>query len=215
MLNTYKLMSNLLVEENKKYTNEELVIKYQEKEDMRVLAELFCRNFPLYFNIYKKPAFYRLDSSDKVSIILEKLSVAINTWKVERNIRFITYSTHIMVMELVNKCNYYKHKVRNKIREISSSDILGTNKDEEETLDYEQVTSDTTIEQQFDLIELKYSIQNSNMSEREKMFCNIILDNPRITQQEIADIMKIGRQTVIKIKNRIGEKVLRLCTTNY
>ena len=213
MVSTYRLMSQVLLDSNKKFSNEELAIKYQENQEPSVLAEIFCRNFPEWVHMVNRPQFYNISNDDKVSIVLEKLNKALLYFDVTRGIKFTTYANKLIAMELYNKRGSLHRKGRDSIKcvqVVSSSEIegcVGSNELVEDTVSTLQFN-----ESEYEMIELKSSIYKSNMTEREKQMCMIILDNPGITDIEISELMKVHRHTVRNIRLGMKNKVLAVCT---
>lgn len=213
MVSTYRLMSQVLLDSNKKFSNEELAIKYQENQEPSVLAEIFCRNFPEWVHMVNRSQFYNISNDDKVSIVLEKLNTALLYFDITRGIKFTTYANKLIAMELYNKMYSLKRNGRDSMKcvhVVSSSeagDFVGSNELVEDTVSQLQFT-----ENQYDMIELKSSIYKSNMTEREKQMCMIILDNPGITDIEISEILKVHRHTVRHIRLGMKQKVLAVCT---
>lgn len=212
MVNTYRLMSQVLDAENKKFTNEELAIKYQEKQEPTVLAEIFCRNFPQWLHMASNLSFARMDNEDRVSVVLDKLNQALLTFDVAKGYRFTTYANKLIAMELKNRSNYFRHNKRDVVTCVSIVGESGEDDVENNTLVDKTIEGLQYEDTHFAELELRVAIQNSDMTEREKMVCNIILDNPGITDMEIADMMKVHRHTVRHLKIGMRQKVLQICT---
>lgn len=213
MVSTYRLMSQVLIEENKKFTNEELAIKYQEKQEPSVLAEIFCRNFPMWIKCANSSYFSRVPNDEKTSVVVERLNHAMLHFDITKGFKFTTYANKVIMMGLYREVQYFKH---------DSMDVANcvpiTNLTNENTNIDKGCLIDDTVEQLqyseelYDDVELRESIQNSNMKEREKLVCNIILDNPGITDIEIANMLKLHRHTIRKIKIDMRNKVMKICT---
>ena len=210
MVSTYRLMSQVLLDENKKYTNEELAVMYQRKKDPSVLAEIYCRNFPQWVHMVNKPKFYNILNDDKVSIVLCELDKALLHFDISKGFKFTTFANKFIAMGLYNKLEHVNRKNNAKLvqfvssSEFEESDIGVLVDDTIEELQY--------AEDRYSDIELKATIQMSNMREREKEICFIILDNPGITDIEIAGMLKVHRHTVSTIKHGMQQKLNFLCT---
>lgn len=205
-------MSQVLDTGNKKFTNEELAIKYQEKQEPTVLAEIFCRNFPQWLHMTSKFSFARMDNEDRVSVVLDKLNQALLTFDVAKGYKFTTYANKLIAMELKNKTNYFLHNKRDVVKCVSIVPESGDDDVENNALVDKTIGGLQYEDTHFAELELRVAIQNSDMTEREKMVCNIILDNPGITDMEIADMMKVHRHTVRHLKIGMRQKVLQICT---
>lgn len=210
MINTYRLMTKILVPENKKFTNEELAIMYQERTNASILAEIFCRNFSQWLFMVNKANFRNLDMADKVSIVLDRLDKALKSYDISKGFKFTTWGNKLILMELTNKNNYFKHALRSETVLVSINGASSPNED----LDINEINEnkaslivDSTIENEFNTIDLKVTINNSKLSDKEKLICNIIIDNPGITDLEISEMMKVHRHTVRNLKLGLRNKL--------
>lgn len=214
MVNTYRLMSKVLIPENGKYTNEELAIIYQENRNPSILAEIFCRNFSQWLFITNKRSFYRMDNEDKVSIVLDKLDKALTSFDITKGYKFTTYANRLIILELTNKKNYFNHYRRNDVLVSSLYENSGDDENYCKIENEASIITDFVNQNEIDMINLKQSIQESNLSEKEKLICDIILDNPGITDLEISDMMKVHRHTVRNLKLGLKSKIKNIIAYN-
>ena len=198
MVATYRLMSQILSDENKNLSNEELVAKYNKSFNPSVLAELFCKNFKLLCGWAFKPQYKsRIDKDDIVSYVLESLERAVKTYKPDSGCVFNTYLGRVVNLQLQWALNRLNHKGRAE-RVLSLDKFEEDNDNEDNEIGY--INYDNYG---LDLTNLYYTIDKSFLSDTDKQVCYIILENPRITEFEIADKLKCSRGKVHNIKNRL------------
>lgn len=205
MVSTYKLMSQVLVDEYKGLSNEELAKQYQVEENPSILAEVFCRNFKLLCGLAFKPQFkFYLDKDIIASDTVISLDKALRTFDINGDYKFMTYAGRVITLQLQWQLNRLNHKGRNE--QVFSID------------EFTQDTDDELFEDNFvkednfdiDLVNLYYDIDNSNLKDVEKQVCKIILTNPRITEREIGEKLNISRMSVHILKVKLREKLSKV-----
>ena len=209
MYNTYKLMRQIAFN-NCELTNEEIAVKYQQSQEPRLLATMFCRNYGLLTKIASNSCFYSLDKDEVASTILQKVNEALIKYDYSRCDTFVPFMKHIIELELFNKLNYFKHKGRDKV--VYSLEALVEKEDG-------QNFEDNFLEDDYDhsdSIDLNLSIFNdTSLSEKEKNLCRTIMENPDMTDIELAEKLNVHRHTIRNTKQRLAQKFSHFKTCLY
>lgn len=203
MIGTYKLLCQLRVEENFKLSNEELCKKYIDtKLNPTVLAELFCRNFNFWNNIACK--FSTLDSQEIASIILDRISHSAQCFDLSLGFKYLTFATKVILTQLYGMLNSSKNIYN--VKDIYSLDAMIERTDGN---NFEENFLVNTISE-YDKIDLIYTIINSDLSKNEKSMCLVIINNPGVNYNEIAEYLNIHRHTVRGLREKLQLKLKNL-----
>lgn len=185
MEETLKMMKTVIEGYEKDKSIKELLEVYKSKQTPNILAYLFVSNFGIIIKV--KNLFPLLDEQDVSSFSLQELDKAILNYDFNANCSFVTF----FVACLRNRLRTESESLYNHIRfanyntvDIDACFNLGDGKDiTDELEDY-----------------------NSNLSEKEKEHCNMLLSG--YTVKEIANLLNISTTCVYERSKKIGKKLL-------
>ncbi|SHH12209.1 RNA polymerase sporulation sigma factor SigE [Tepidibacter thalassicus] len=174
-------------------------------KDENVKSILIERNLRLVVYISRKFENTGLDIEDLISIGTIGLIKAVNTFKLDKNIKLATYASRCIENEILM---YLRKNSKKKVEvsfdeplnvdldgnELLLSDVLGTENDEiykliEEEIDKEllQIALDKLSNREKQIMELRFGLQNGN----EK------------TQKEVANILGISQSYISRLEKKI------------
>jgi DNA-binding NarL/FixJ family response regulator len=64
-----------------------------------------------------------------------------------------------------------------------------------------------TSDNQYSMVDVITTVNNSNLTENEKILCKAIINDPGITNNELADLLKCHRHTVRAVKHGLQNKL--------
>lgn len=188
---------------------EKLLQKLSEndEESKKILVE---RNLRLVVYIAKKFENTGMDLEDLISIGTIGLMKAINTFKLDKNIKLATYASRCIENEILMQLRRTT-KIKSEIsideplnkdgdgNELLLSDILGTD---------ENITS-KRIEDEVDKALLKIAIEHLNKREKDimKLRFGIEGNGKEKTQKEVADMMGISQSYISRLEKKIMKKM--------
>ena len=126
----------------------ELVTRFQTNNDTSAKSELIEHNLRLVMYIAKKFENYKLDLQDLVSVGAIGLIKAVDSYKLDKNIKLATYASRCIENEIL----MYLRKINKNINDVSLDDTL-VNDDEGNNLTLGEVIPDE--KKAYDEIELK------------------------------------------------------------
>lgn len=189
---------------------EEKLLQKLMLEDKNAKQILVERNLRLVVYIAKKFENTGIDFEDLISIGTIGLMKAINTFKIDKNIKLATYASRCIENEILMQLRR-NTKIKNEIsideplnkdgdgNELLLSDILGTDND---------VTS-KSIEDEVDMKLLKIAI--SKLDSREKYIMQLRFgidgDEKEKTQKEVADMLGISQSYISRLEKKIMNKM--------
>lgn len=202
MVSTFRLMSQIRQEQYKQLTNEQLVEEYKATTNQSMLAELFCKNFAYISRVVFQPVYSYIDNEDKISAVLSGIYNAASKFEPKRGYVFNTFMIQCIKGELNMQIAYLSYKKR-KSNGVCSLDGMY------EDMDGEAFEKNIIkpYDDSYDTIELINSIDNSNLSQDEKIMCKAIIQDSNITNLELADLLSCHRHTVRSIKNSLKNKL--------
>jgi RNA polymerase sporulation-specific sigma factor len=174
-------------------------------KDENVKSILIERNLRLVVYISRKFENTGLDIEDLISIGTIGLIKAVNTFKLDKNIKLATYASRCIENEILM---YLRKNSKKKVEvsfdeplnidldgnELLLSDVLGTENDEiykliEEEIDREllQIALDKLSSREKQIMELRFGLQSGN----EK------------TQKEVANILGISQSYISRLEKKI------------
>ncbi len=186
----------------------ELVNRFQKDRDGRAKAELIEHNLRLVMYIAKKFENYKLDLQDLVSVGAIGLIKAVDSYKVDKNIKLATYASRCIENEIL----MYLRKINKTLNDVSLDDTL-VNDDEGNNLTLGEVIPDDKMA--YDEIELKdqknYLLQSiEKLNEREKTIVCMrygLNGYDELTQKEVADSMNISQSYISRLEKKILHKL--------
>jgi len=204
MVDTYRLMNQIRLIDYSGKTNEELVALYQNTNDQSILAEMFCKNFKLFCSIVYQSNYRSIDNADKVDAVLQSLNKAMKYYNHDKVISFNTFVTRCIKSRLASHIQYLTQKRHQGI--TYSLDALRENTDNEE---YNKNIL-TEKDNSFDNVDFSVDFSLSDLSEREKLMCKLIMENPNISNCELSEALNCHRHTIAKEKKILQTKLAYL-----
>ena len=186
----------------------ELVKRFQEEQDISAKAKLIEHNLRLVMYIAKKFEGNKIDMQDLVSVGSVGLIKAVDSYKLDKNIKLATYASRCIENEIL----MYLRKANKTINDLSLDDGLISD-DEGNSLSLGEMIPDE--KQVYDEVELKdqksfllKSIEKLNKREKIIMCMRYGLNGyDELTQKEVADIMKISQSYISRLEKKILHKL--------
>ena len=186
----------------------ELVRDFQENKNERAKALLIEHNLRLVMYIAKRFESKKLDMQDLVSVGSIGLIKAVDSYKLDKNIKLATYASRCIENEIL----MYLRKVNKTINDLSLDDSLISD-DEGNSLSLGEIIPDDS--NPYDEVELKdqksYLLQSiDHLGHREKqiMYMRYGLNgHDELTQKEVADIMNISQSYISRLEKKILHKL--------
>jgi len=193
----------------------ELVVRFQEQNDLSAKSELIEHNLRLVMYIAKRFESQKLELPDLVSVGSIGLIKAVDSYKVDKNIKLATYASRCIENEIL----MYLRKVNKSINDLSLDDSL-VNDDEGNNLTLGEIIPDD--KQVYDEIELQdqknyllESIQKLTGREKKIMCMRYGLNGyDELTQKEVADSMNISQSYISRLEKKILNKLKREMNNN-
>lgn len=183
MYETYKLFSTIRVAKYSGLTNEQLALEYKKALAPEILAEMYCRNYPLWVRLSNQ--FPSLSNEDKVSIITEKLNIGMQKYTTS-NTLFISYIYTVIKNQFIVE---YRKTAR-------QFDCISVD-------DNDNGISDIPYsEENYKFVEFEDAIQKLNIPQRAKEMC-ILLGKYSCTQQDLAKMLGVSRGTICMYLNKL------------
>ena len=185
-----------------------LVKNFQENNDLSAKAKLIEHNLRLVMYIAKRFESKKLSLEDLVSVGSIGLIKAVDSYKLDKNIKLATYASRCIENEIL----MYLRKVNKSINDMSLDDILAGD-DEGNNLTLGETIPDP--KPAYENIELenekKYLLQCINtLNDREKriMCMRYGLNGfDEQTQKEVADTMNISQSYISRLEKKILNKL--------
>ncbi len=186
----------------------ELVIRFQEHNDLSAKSELVEHNLRLVMYIAKRFESQKLELPDLVSVGSIGLIKAVDSYKVDKNIKLATYASRCIENEIL----MYLRKVNKSINDLSLDDSL-VNDDEGNNLTLGEIIPDDKLV--YDEIELKdqkeYLLESiTKLNNREKKIMSMrygLNGYDELTQKEVADTMNISQSYISRLEKKILNKL--------
>ena len=193
----------------------ELVVRFQEHNDLSAKSALIEHNLRLVMYIAKRFESQKLELPDLVSIGSIGLIKAVDSYKSDKNIKLATYASRCIENEIL----MYLRKVNKSINDLSLDDSL-VNDDEGNNLTLGEIIPDE--KQVYDEIELKdqktfllESITKLNGREKKIMCMRYGLNGfDELTQKEVADTMNISQSYISRLEKKILNKLKKEMNNN-
>lgn len=193
----------------------DLVRAFQDKNDIHAKSLLIEHNLRLVMFIAKRFDSKKLDIQDLVSVGAIGLIKAVDSYKVDKNIKLATYASRCIENEIL----MYLRKVNKSINDVSLDDSLSGD-DEGNNLTLGEVIPDDKLA--YDEIELKdqkeYLLQSiEKLNDREKLIMSMrygLNGYDELTQKEVADTMNISQSYISRLEKKILHKLKRDMSKN-
>ncbi|MCI5688026.1 MAG: RNA polymerase sporulation sigma factor SigE [Emergencia sp.] len=190
---------------------EQKMLQEYAKGSQEARAVLIERNLRLVVYIAKKFENAGINVEDLISIGTIGLIKAVNTFKIDKNIKLATYASRCIENEILM---YLRRDVKRKSEvsldeplnvdwdgnELLLSDILGTEND---------IVS-TRLEEEVNRNLLHHALTKLNEREKQIMDMRFGLKNGKeMTQKEVADAMGISQSYISRLEKKIIERLQR------
>jgi len=187
----------------------EYLEKFQKTRDLEARNILVKHNLRLVVYIAKKYVNYP-DNEDLISIGTMGLIKAINTFDASKGSALVTYASRCIENEILMTMRSY----RKRSQDVSIFESLGVDKNgnEKPIIDHLQ-TDEESVYSKIDADFLKKTLKNlmeKYLTARESqiisMRCGINVQQA-MTQQAVADVLKISRSYISRIENKALKKL--------
>ncbi len=189
--------------------SEMLRLLAEEEEKERAKAELIQHNLRLVVYIARKFDNTGVDNDDLISIGTIGLIKAINSFKMDKNIKLATYASRCIENEILM---YLRRTARLKT-EVSFDEPLNTDFDGNELLlsDILGTSADTVygdIESNAEKEQLKEALKKLSERERKIMFLRFGLGGgEEMTQKDVADMLGISQSYISRLEKKIIQRL--------
>lgn len=185
-----------------------LVTAFQTENNLDAKSKLVEHNLRLVMYIAKRFESTKIDLQDLVSVGSIGLIKAVDSYKLDKNIKLATYASRCIENEIL----MYLRKANKSINNLSLDDTL-VNDDEGNNLtlaeiipDHHQVSDEVELKDQKEY--LIRSISMLNERERKIMFMRYGLNGyNELTQKEVADLMNISQSYISRLEKKILNKL--------
>lgn len=190
---------------------EQKMLKAYAEGSMEARAVLIERNLRLVVYIAKKFENAGVNVEDLISIGTIGLIKAVNTFKIDKNIKLATYASRCIENEILM---YLRRDVKRK-SEVSLDEPLNVDWDGNELLLSDILGTDgdivgTRLEEEVNRKLLYHAL--SKLSPREKQIMNMrfgLKSGREMTQKEVADAMGISQSYISRLEKKIIERLQR------
>ena len=197
-------------------TEAQLVKDFQENDDISAKSKLIEHNLRLVMYIAKRFESNKLDMQDLVSVGSIGLIKAVDSYKLDKNIKLATYASRCIENEIL----MYLRKINKSINDLSLDDGL-INDEEGNSLSLGELIPDDNLP--YDEVELKdqksflmQTIEKLNKREQVIMCMRYGLNGyEELTQKEVADIMKISQSYISRLEKKILHKLKIEMNNNF
>ena len=185
-----------------------LVLSFQNNSDLSAKSKLIEHNLRLVMYIAKKFENNRLDMQDLVSVGSIGLIKAVDSYKLDKNIKLATYASRCIENEIL----MYLRKANKSINDLSLDDGLVNDEEGNNLTLGEMIPDDKLITDEMELNDQKIYIINAirQLSDREqKIMCMRYGLNgyEELTQKEVADTMNISQSYISRLEKKILNKL--------
>lgn len=192
------------------------VQKFQLNHDNFAKSQLIEHNLRLVMYIAKKFESTRLDLQDLVSVGSIGLIKAVESYKLDKNIKLATYASRCIENEIL----MYLRKANKSINDLSLDDTLTNDEDGSNLSLGELIPDEKQISEDMENNDQKTFLlkEIENLSDREKtiMYMRYGLNGyDELTQKDIADIMNISQSYISRLEKKILSKLKRELNKNF
>lgn len=189
-------------------TEFEYVKAFQENNDLNAKSKLIEHNLRLVMYIAKRFESNKLDLQDLVSVGSIGLIKAVDSYKLDKNIKLATYASRCIENEIL----MYLRKVNKTINDVSLDDVLSGDDDGNNLTIGEIIPDNKLAYEEIELKDQKTYLLRAilNLNEREKhiMCMRYGLNGyEEQTQKEVADTMNISQSYISRLEKKILNKL--------
>ena len=210
MFSTDTLPEPLPIEQESEY-----VKSFQEEGDLNAKAKLIEHNLRLVMYIAKRFESNKIDMQDLVSVGSIGLIKAVDSYKLDKNIKLATYASRCIENEIL----MFLRKANKSINDLSLDDTLSSD-EEGNNLSLGDIIPDTKlvteeVELKDQKIYLLRAINQLNDRERIIMCMRYGLNGyDELTQKEVADTMNISQSYISRLEKKILLKLKKDMSNN-
>lgn len=188
---------------------ENLLVKdFQENNNLKAKSLLIEHNLRLVMYIAKKFETNKIDMQDLISVGSIGLIKAVDSYKLDKNIKLATYASRCIENEIL----MFLRKVNKSINDLSLDDTL-VNDDEGNNLTLGEMITDTkNITEEVELQDQKSYLLKAitHLNEREQTIMSMrygLNGQEELTQKEVADTMNISQSYISRLEKKILKKL--------
>lgn len=205
MVDTFKMMNKIRLVKFVNVSDEDLLIN-NDVNNQSVIAELYCRHFKMWLTIANKPKFAYVDKADKSSFVLQGLYDAIQNYSYDKQVQFKTFAYRCVNNALVGvMLKSKKHDNWLQRNDVSLDSLIELNDGNPYELNF-----DVPADDELSNVDLICMINSSDFTDREKLLCRAIMEDPYISDIELSEILKVHRHTVRTDKIKLRSKLAML-----
>lgn len=192
-----------------------LVQAFQEREDKTAKSELIEHNLRLVMYIAKRFESNKLDLADLVSVGSIGLIKAIDSYKLDKNIKLATYASRCIENEIL----MYLRKVNKTLNDLSLDDSMASEEDNNGLSLGELIPDDKcptdAVELEDDKNNLRACLNTLNEREKQIICMRYGLNGyDELTQKEVADKMNISQSYISRLEKKILHRLKRDMSKN-
>ena len=189
-------------------TEIELVKELQFNNSQVAKSKLIEHNLRLVMYIAKKFENKNLDLQDLVSVGSIGLIKAVDSYKLDKNIKLATYASRCIENEIL----MYLRKTNKTINDVSLDDNLTSNDDGTNLSLGEIIPDDYSVYEEVELKDQKSFLLKilEKLNKREQIIISMrygLNGYSELTQKEVADIMKISQSYISRLEKNILKKL--------
>lgn len=204
----YMFSAESLPEPLKTETEIDLVRDFQLNKSQTAKSKLIEHNLRLVMYIAKKFESKKLDLQDLVSVGSIGLIKAVDSYKLDKNIKLATYASRCIENEIL----MYLRKINKSINDASLDDTLQSNEDGTNLSLGEMIPDDFSVQEEVELKDQKSFLLQviEKLNKREQIIISMrygLNGYNELTQKEVADIMKISQSYISRLEKNILKKL--------
>lgn len=186
----------------------QLVQAFQNENDLQAKSKLIEHNLRLVVYIAKKFENNKLDMQDIISVGSIGLIKAVDSYKLDKNIKLATYASRCIENEIL----MYLRKINKTLNDLSLDDSL-VNDDEGNRMPLgEMIPDEKLVADEVELEDQKSCIVQmiQNLNEREKTIISLrygLNGFDELTQKEVADKLNISQSYISRLEKKILHKL--------
>ena len=183
----------------------ELVVRFQEQNDLSAKSELIEHNLRLVMYIAKRFESQKLELPDLVSVGSIGLIKAVDSYKVDKNIKLATYASRCIDNEIL----MYLRKTKKKRTEVSFEDSLsydaeGNELHLEDVLGTEADIVTKRLDEKLDRKMLYEEVAKLKGRDKEIIEYRYGLNGKKeMTQKEVANLLGISQSYISRIEKKV------------
>ena len=204
----YMFTAESLPEPLKTEAEIEFVRDFQLNNSQHAKSKLIEHNLRLVMYIAKKFESPKLDLQDLVSVGSIGLIKAVDSYKLDKNIKLATYASRCIENEIL----MYLRKINKTINDVSLDDTLASTDDGTNLSLAEMIPDDFSVTEEVELKDQKSFLLQiiEKLNKREQVIICMrygLKGYEELTQKEVADIMNISQSYISRLEKSILKKL--------